>query len=95
MLKIIILPAALISLLAVYAMVEELVERRLGRRLSPQALDKARARVAAIKKKWVAEQLAINERHEKAEAKINEAIDAKFNSPLNRVRLWLAWKITP
>ena len=88
MLKIIILPAALMGLLAVYAMVEESVERRLGRRVSPQVLDKAR--------QWMAEQIAIrNEKLDAREREINAAIDVKFGSIINRARMWLAWKISP
>lgn len=91
MLKIIILPAALMGLLAVYAMVEESVERRLGRRVSPQALDKAR--------QWMDfnnQQISrLYERQEAIEREINAAIDAKFDSIINRARMWLAWKISP
>lgn len=84
MLNIIIIPVFILAGLAIYAVAEEAVEWKTGRRYEAATYDRAR--------RWLADSVKYRAA---AEQKISEEIDAAYESPLYRARLWLAGKIAP
>lgn len=84
MLNIIIIPAFIFAGLAIYAAAEEAVEWKTGRRRSLTSLQDHL--------NWMAYH---DERRMEIERKIIQEIDAAYENPIYRLRLWLANIIAP
>jgi len=80
MLNIIVIPAFVVAMLAVYAAAEESVLKRVGARQSPQDAQEAREWIAEAYQEWLDG---------------DERAENFYASPFNRIRLWLANIIAP
>ena len=80
MLNIIIIPAFVVAMLAVYLTAEESVLKRVGIRQSPQDAQEAREWVEEAWQEWIDG---------------NQRADDFYSDPVNRLRLWLANIIAP
>lgn len=80
MLNLIIIPAFVIAILAVYLAAEESVEKRVGARQSPQEAQQAREWIAEAYQEWLDG---------------DQRADDFYSDPVNRLRLWLANIIAP
>ena len=80
MLNIIIIPAFVVAMLAVYLTAEESVLKRVGKKQSPQDILQAREWIEEAWQEWIDG---------------NQRADDFYAKPVNRLRLWLANIIAP
>ena len=80
MLNIIIIPAFVVAMLAVYAASEESVLKRVGARQSPQEAQQAREWIAEAYQEWLDG---------------DQRAEDFYARPFNRLRLWIANIIAP
>ena len=80
MLKLIIIPAFILTCLAIYAAVEEAMEWKYGKRKTPESVDDFKQWCEDVHLEWVA---------------CNIRAEDFYDRPWNRLRLWLANIIAP
>lgn len=80
MVNLLIIPAFILAILAIYAAAEEAVERRAGLRKSPEKVQLQREWEDYVLNEWLYG---------------NQRADDYYAKPANRIRLWLANKIMP